>query len=193
MKRTQGVTDEANAFPVTTYVYTELTKSHFTFTNVDGVYIPQLWLGAGTGVGNNSKACIWKGTTGLYLDYYHSATGALLRAKITDNGLDFGEAGDIIYSGDALLKGVVQVFVDIAFPAGAKEKDILVDTDNPTIADSLTLSTATTLTWASPSHINATGTTTVTCPTGAKLSPGTDHTGVVMFCIRNANARRMAW
>lgn len=124
-----GVTDEANAFPVTTYVYTELTKSHFTFTNVDGVYIPQLWLGAGTGTGNNGKSCVWKGIDGLYFDYYHSTTGALLRAKITDNGLDFGEAGDIIYSGDALLKGIVQVFVDTSFPAEAKVKDILIKTN----------------------------------------------------------------
>ena len=70
-----------------------------------------------------------------------------------------------------------------------KEKDMLIDNDNPTIADSLTLSTATTLTWASPPHINVTGTTTVTLPTGAKAITGTtDHTGVVMFCIRNANA-----
>ena len=111
-----------------------------------------------------------------------------MRAKITDDGLDFGEAGDIIYSGDALLKGIVQWFNSATQPTGWKEGDGWIDNDNPTIADSLTISTATTLTWASPSHVNATGTTTVTLPTGAKAITGTtDHTGVVMFCIRNAN------
>ena len=80
------------------------------------------------------------------------------------------------------------LYVDTAWPAGAKAKSVLVETDNPTIADSLPISTATTLTWASPPHINATGTTTVTLPTGAKAITGTtDHSGVVMFCIRNAN------
>lgn len=187
-----GVTDEVNAYPVTTYVYTELVKAHFTFTEIDDVYIPQLWLGAGTGTGNNGKACVWKGTTGLYFDYYHSTTGALLRAKITDDGLDFGEIGNIIYDNEALLAGIVQWFVDTDFPAGAKEKDCLVNTDDPTIDDGLSVSTATQLTWASARHINATGTTTVTLPdpTSDKNIAGlaVDHTGVVMFCIHNANA-----
>jgi hypothetical protein len=188
-----GVTDTANAYPVTTYVYnTELLKAHFTLELISSVYIPQLWLGVGTGVGDNGKSCIWKGTTGLYLDYYHSVTGALLRAKITDDGLDFGEIGNIIFDGDALLAGIVQWFVAENFPAGAKGNDGLIDINDPTVDDGNTITTGTTLTWASARQVNVTGTTIVTLPnpTTDKNIAGSavDHDGVVMFCIRNANA-----
>jgi hypothetical protein len=110
---------------------------------------------------------------------------------LTDDGIDFSETvdGKVIYTDQTIVEGVVQVFVDEEFPGGAKNNDVLVDIDNPTIDDGLS-STGTTLTWASSKQINATGNVTLPNPASNKNIQGTavDHTGVVMFCIRNANA-----
>lgn len=73
------------------------------------------------------------------------------------------------------------------FPSTAKPDDCRYDPTDPTIADGLTVSANITLTWASPSHINASGALTITLPTGVKTITGTtDHSGIVMFCIRNS-------
>ncbi|MFA5305983.1 MAG: hypothetical protein WC365_00900 [Candidatus Babeliales bacterium] len=84
------------------------------------------------------------------------------------------------------------LYVDIDWPAGAKAKSVLVDTDDPTIDDGSAITTATTLTWASARQVNVTGTTIITLPdpTTDKNIAGSavDHDGIVMFCIHNANA-----
>lgn len=78
---------EVTSYPVTVYAYTELCKASISFkTDESGYYIPMLTLGAGTGVGDNAKAFIYKGVTGLYLDYYSTA-GALRRIKLSDSGI----------------------------------------------------------------------------------------------------------
>lgn len=80
----------ATAYPVTIYDYAETCKMELRF-DLDaetGYYIPKLVLGAGDGVLENSaKAYIYKGTTGLELDYYKSNTGDLRQIKLSDDGV----------------------------------------------------------------------------------------------------------
>jgi hypothetical protein len=192
-----GITETETDFPVMRFVYNgpdgigfvKLSIYH-EYDETTGYYIPKIALGAGSGTGNNAKGFIYKGATGLYFDYMHSVTGALRRIMLTDDGIDFSETvdGKVIYTDQTIVEGVVQVFVDEEFPGGAKNNDVLVDIDNPTIDDGLS-STGTTLTWASSKQINATGNVILPNPASSKNIQGvdTDHTGVVMFCIRNAN------
>jgi len=86
----------------------------------------------------------------------------------------------------AQLANTIQWFKD-TFPSTAKENDCCYDSTDPTIDDGL-LTASTTLTWASPRQIDATGDITLPDPTSDKNIAGSaiDHTGVVMFCIRNA-------
>jgi hypothetical protein len=74
-------------FPVYIYKYNETVKMEQSFHDESGAYIPKLTLGAGTGVGDNGKAFIYKGTDGLYLDYYTSTDGTLRRIALTNGGI----------------------------------------------------------------------------------------------------------
>ncbi len=85
------------------------------------------------------------------------------------------------------VKNIVQCFTATDFPTGAKPLDWLADIDNPTMDDGLDGGTV--LTWASPRQINAISAVTLPDPASSKNIQGAaaDHTGVVMFCVRNAN------
>jgi hypothetical protein len=193
-----GITETETAYPVMRFVYNgpdgigfvKLSIYH-EYDETTGYYLPKIVLGAGTGTENNAKGFIYKGATGLYFDYMHSVTGALRRIMLTDDGIDFSEIADgkVIYSDQTIVEGVVQCFTDTVFPADAKAGDWLAEIDNPTIDDGLTTA-ETTLTWASPRQINATANITLPNPASDKNIMGVagDHPGVVMFCIRNANA-----
>jgi len=82
-----GVTTEVTAWPVTQYVYTEVQKMKINFQTIGGVYTPVIQLGAGTGVGDNGKAFIYKATDGLYFKYTTS-TGDDQYIKNTDTGIE---------------------------------------------------------------------------------------------------------
>jgi hypothetical protein len=78
-----------------------------------GNYIPMIELGAGTGTDNNGKGYIYKGTSGLYIDYYSATDGSLRRILLNDDGvvltpyelesLDFYDNGFVAaYSGESV-------------------------------------------------------------------------------------------
>ncbi len=108
------VLDETD-YPVMIYVYNEQIKAEFGFENTDGVYVPKITLGLGDGVTSNSaKAEIYKGQTGLEINYYRSNTGELRQIKLADDGifitpydleqLDFYNNGFTAkYSGETIL------------------------------------------------------------------------------------------
>jgi hypothetical protein len=108
------VLDETD-WPVMIYVYTEQIKAEFGFENTDGIYVPKITLGLGDGVTPNSaKAEIYKGQTGLEINYYRSNTGELRQIKLADDGifitpydleqLDFYSNGFTAkYSGETIL------------------------------------------------------------------------------------------
>lgn len=83
----EGITTDNTGFPVTQYVYTEVTKMKINFQTIGGVYSPVIQLGAGTGVGDNGKAFIYKDTNGLTMKYTTS-TGDVQYIKNGDNGVE---------------------------------------------------------------------------------------------------------
>ena len=79
-------------YPVTIYNYTEMVKTKIAFKEIDlpdngSTVMPVFTLGAGTGVGDNGKGFLYKGTDGLYLDYYSSVDGSLRRILLSDSGV----------------------------------------------------------------------------------------------------------
>ena len=84
-----AATTTVTAFPVYTYKYTDTAKLKLGFGNDpsgSGYLIPMIELGAGTGTNNNAKGFIYKGLSGLYLDYY-STNGDLRRVLLSDEGI----------------------------------------------------------------------------------------------------------
>ena len=64
-------TTEVTDWPVWIYKYTELVKAQYSFVNVNGVYTPQIILGAGDPSGN-SKGYIYKTVDNMLLRYVTS-------------------------------------------------------------------------------------------------------------------------
>lgn len=79
--------EETTPYPVYSYKYNEFVKQEFTFDYEEGNYVPKIMLGTGTGDGNKGKGFIYKGATGLYIDYYTSDTGELKRIALNDDGV----------------------------------------------------------------------------------------------------------
>ena len=185
-----GVTDVVTAFPIMRYTYTELTKMLMNFHSIDDVVIPTIELGAGSGVVGHpeyGKGTVYKGLRGLYFDYLHSVTGELRRMMLTDDGIDFSEtvSGKVIYSDQTIVEGVVQVFTETEFPAAAKDKDWLVDTDDYTRVDLKTITTATNLLITDNEYIEVSGTTTITLFDPTTVVGGSDEIGVLFSEIKN--------
>ena len=86
-----GITTEVTAYPVTQYVYTEFVKLKVFFKDIGGTNVPVIQLGTGTGVGDNGKAFLYKGTTGLDIEYTTS-TGTLQTIRNGDNGIEIDGA-----------------------------------------------------------------------------------------------------
>ena len=85
----ESATTTVTAFPVYTYKYTDTAKMKLGFgedPSGSGYLIPMIELGAGTGTNNNAKGFIYKGISGLYLDYY-STNGDLRRVLLSDDGI----------------------------------------------------------------------------------------------------------
>ena len=155
-------------FPAYTYVYNELTKLEQTFEN-DGVnYIPKIVLGAGSGVVGHpdyGKGYIYKGATGLYIEYLHSVTGLSRILKLTDEGIDLTDFEAIKYSETIAVTGLPQIWVQTAEPTTAKIKDAWIDTDNYSRYDVTTLTSGTTLLVTNNEVLVASGTFTITLHT----------------------------
>lgn len=87
---TAADTTERTGLEVWTFLYTETNKMRIGFRldpGGSGYYIPMVELGAGTGSGDNGKGFMYKGTSGLYLDYYSSIDGSLRRIILGDDGI----------------------------------------------------------------------------------------------------------
>jgi hypothetical protein len=76
------------AYPVYTYNYSETAKLKLGFQTEpeSGQYMPMIELGAGIGDGNKGKGFIYKGVSGLYLDYYNN-NGELRRILLGTDGI----------------------------------------------------------------------------------------------------------
>lgn len=83
----KGMGTKVTDYPVTVYVYTELTKATFSFDSVSGTYIPRIVLGAGTGTGDNGKGIIYKDTNDLHVGYRHSTSGDAIELIANNDGL----------------------------------------------------------------------------------------------------------
>lgn len=77
-------TTEETDWPVMVYQYVELVKSEYAFRNINGVYQPQIILGAGDNQGN-SIGYIWKDPTSLLMQYVDS-DGDAVSVSLTDDG-----------------------------------------------------------------------------------------------------------
>ncbi len=98
-----GITTEAEdtygdpLAPVMTHPYDYITKMQIKFDDVqleDGTYTkaPVIWLGAGTGEGLDGKAKIFKGATGLEINYFSGVDGSLRQMMMDDDGISFTPA-----------------------------------------------------------------------------------------------------
>lgn len=115
------VTLEETDYPVLMYVYTEKVKLSITFEEISGVYTPKITMGLGDGVKPMSaKAEIFKGQTGLELNYYQSNTEALRQVIIDDTGIrQVGNTG---------TAGLRNIAVQAAAPASPQNNDLWIDT-----------------------------------------------------------------
>jgi len=83
-----GTTLEETDYPVIIYVYTEYIKMDIGFEFDGENQTPQIILGTGDGVLDNSaKSIIRKVTTGLELNHYKSNTGELRQIRLVDDGV----------------------------------------------------------------------------------------------------------
>ena len=115
--KTVGMGAETTTWPVLVYDYEETVKQSFSFVldSESGHYMPKIILGAGDGVSDHSaKAVIFKGQTGLEINYYKSSSGELRQIKLSDEGvfitpyalksLDFYDNGfSAVYSGENVV------------------------------------------------------------------------------------------
>lgn len=105
----KGVTYDVTDYPVMIYVYTELIKTTMSFQTVGGVNEPVIQMGAGTGVGDNGKAYLYKGTTGLDIRYITSS-GREQIIRNGDNGIEID--GSFIEDIQMYDDGMVLTFDD---------------------------------------------------------------------------------
>jgi len=148
-------------YPVMTYVYTELVKMATTFVFDGTYYVPMLSLGSGTGVGNNGKSFIYKDADGFFIDYYTN-DGVLQYIKITDEGVFFSGFPTMEIDSTTTIIGLVQMWVQIDTPIGAKVNDVWVDTDDYTRYDVMPITGSTVIAIDAPEVIKCTGTLTLT-------------------------------
>lgn len=162
--KTVGMSTEITAYPVIVYDYDETIKQTMSFEmdSESGYYVPKLIMGAGSGVGDNGKAKIYKDGSGFYIDYFGSVTGEKWTIRITDEGIDFSGFPSITYEENVVIQGMTQVWVQTDMPTAAKEKDIWVDTDDYTRYDNTHLTASTVLGTNANEFITAAGAITIT-------------------------------
>lgn len=115
------VTLNESDYPVLMYKYEEVIKAKISFDNVGGIYTPRITLGAGDGVTDKSaKAEIYKGQTGLEVNYYKSNTGDQLQLILSDEG--------IIQTGNTGAVGIRNIAISAEPPASPQMNDLWIDT-----------------------------------------------------------------
>lgn len=170
-----GMTTTVNAFPVTTYVYTELTKWDMSFQLVGSYYVPMALIGAGTGVGNNGKGYIYKDALNdLHIGVYHASTGAQVGIVAEDNGV-LKRGG----TGDTQLRNISHLAVGDTLPTALEDGDIVYQ--GFSASDKLEVNAAATLYvqvdgLPQPTFIRVSSGAAVTLPTDAGLSDGVELT-----------------
>lgn len=155
-----GMSTTETAYPVTVYQYTELVKAKFSFDLIDGVYVPRITLGAGSGTGDNDKAFILKPTSKFVIEYYVPGTGARRAIEMDADGVHI--IGGAVFEVDSVITGIVQVWVQADMPAAAKANDVWIDTDDYTRYDKTAISGTTTLVTSDNELITVSGTFTLT-------------------------------
>lgn len=84
----KGTTTNITDYPVLIYNYTEQIKMQIMFENISDTYVPKIILGVGDGTGSNhAKAEIYKGQTGLEINYFKSNTGEKRSVLVDDTGI----------------------------------------------------------------------------------------------------------
>lgn len=77
---------EETDYPVMVYTYTEMVKMRFAFEFSDSAYNPKVQLGAGDGVlPDSAKGEIFKGASGIEINYNVSNTGDQVQLALTDD------------------------------------------------------------------------------------------------------------
>lgn len=167
-----GMTTTENAYPVTTYVYTELVKMDLSFQLIGGQYIPMVFYGAGTGIGNNGKGYTYKDALNdLHVGVYHASTGVPVELLISDDGLR--KVGG---SGDLQIRNTIHLPMGDPIPTEAEDGDIVYQ--GYSMSEKREISAAATLyvqvdDLPQPTFIRFTGTTySVALPADAGLSDG---------------------
>lgn len=101
----KGTTTNVTDCPVLIYKYTEQIKMQILFENISSNYVPKIILGVGDGTGaNHAKAEIYKGQTGLEINYYKSNTGDKRSVLIDDTGIHSSIAE---YKANANIRNII--------------------------------------------------------------------------------------
>ena len=101
----KGTTTKVTDYPVLIYNYSELIKMQIMFENISGTYVPKIILGVGDGTGaNHAKAEIYKGQTGLEINYFKSNTGDKRSVLIDDTGVHSIVTG---YKANANVRNII--------------------------------------------------------------------------------------
>lgn len=119
----KGTTTEMTSYPVWIYKYTEQIKLEISFEEVMGTYVPKIILGLGDGTGDkHAKAEIWKGITGLELNYYCSNTGELRQLLLDDYGI---QTNIPVYNSGRIIRNII-VTEDDPDPSMGEVNDIII-------------------------------------------------------------------
>jgi len=101
----KGTTTNITDYPVLIFKYTEQIKMQILFENISGNYVPKIILGVGDGTGaNHAKAEIYKGQTGLEINYFKSNTGETRSLLIDDTGIHSAIAE---YKAEANIRNII--------------------------------------------------------------------------------------
>jgi hypothetical protein len=101
----KGTTTNVTDYPVLIYKYSEQIKMQILFESISGNYVPKIILGVGDGTGtNHSKAEVFKGLTGLEINYYKSNTGEKRSLLVDDTGVHSTIEG---YKTDGNIRNII--------------------------------------------------------------------------------------
>lgn len=101
----KGTTTNVTDYPVLMYNYEEHIKMQILFENLSGNYVPKVILGVGDGTGSNhAMAEIYKGQTGLEINYFKSNTGERRSVLIDDAGVHSTIEG---YKTDGNIRNII--------------------------------------------------------------------------------------
>jgi hypothetical protein len=118
------ITTDVTTSPVMQYTYTnKYKKMQIAFEDVDGVKTPKIILGIGDGVTDESaKAEIYKGTSGLEVNYYASNTGEVRQILLTDDGISI--------AGNTSSTGLRNIGVGTSLPTSGETNELFILTED---------------------------------------------------------------